>query len=110
MPQLYVRKDWLENHINSFPEWATVLKRVIEMNAFIVTPARGTSGNIVVDVDQIKGRPPVFAFHEGYINCVNYGKSFKPMTELEFITFIRKTMEEGFSEDFYDRMAIVLTD
>lgn len=52
--------------------------------------------------DGIKGQSPRFAYRNNQIVCVNYTGSYKPMTDMEFYTYLERLMSKTPSASYIE--------
>jgi len=90
-----VRKDWLEEHSRSHPEWSAVVEILIEKNCFVVIPAgKGWQDGDVLEQDLlvlepgVKGPPAAYRINGEVVECVNYPGSFEPMSFASWILMV----------------------
>lgn len=115
MAKLKVRRNWLKEHAQQYPAWKVIIKKVIKMKAFIVIPAKYgwkdggvKDGDLLVYEQGIKGPPCGFRLENEQIVCVNYPGSVKPMAPDQFIAYIKRIMERGFSDNFIKELGKLL--
>ncbi len=95
---LKVRLDWIKKLVLKDRRWGPIASYMVKENYFFAIPFAnypfqiddGADGDLVILEGLVNDNPPIFRTFGNMIACVNYRSAYKPMTQEEFLIYLKK--------------------